>query len=106
MPEKLLEMPGTEVFAKGGRLGLREGNVTSMVKEPEVVTVGALRRALVNRGWLIDDYDVVMPGKMGLSRKKIETAKDVQEKHEIPEYRGTDSPSLCRFHLPWYHSLR
>ena len=89
MPEKLLEIPRTEVFTKGGRLGIREGDVTNMVEEPEVVTIGTLRRALVNRGWLIDDHDVVMPGKMGLSRKKIEFAKDVQEKREIPGYRGT-----------------
>jgi len=86
MLEKLLEIPGTEVFIKGGRLGVREGNVTNMIEEPEVVTVGALRRALVNRGWLIGDHDMVLPENMGLSRKRVRTAKDIQEKREILEY--------------------
>ena len=90
MPERLLEIPGNEVFTKSGRLGVREGNTTNVVKEPEVVTVGDLRRALVNRGWLIDGHDVVMPGSMGLSRKIIKSARDIQEKQEIPVYRGTD----------------
>jgi hypothetical protein len=59
-----------------------------MVKEPEIVTIGALRRALVNRGWLIDDHDIVVPGKMGLSRRIVKTIQDVQEKREIPRYRS------------------
>jgi len=90
-PEKLLEIPGTEVFTKGGRLGYREGATTNMVPDPEVVTVGALRSALVNRGWLQDEHDVMMLNKKGLCRKKIRDLDDIRSKKVLPEYRsGSD----------------
>jgi hypothetical protein len=91
--EKLLEIPGTEVFAKDGRLGIREGNITNIVEEPKVITVGALRRALVNRGWLIDCHDIFVSGEMGLSRKKVRTIKDIKETREIPEYNRNSQES-------------
>ena len=99
MLEKLLEIPGTEVFTKGGRIGVREGTTTSMVKDPEVVTIGKLRAALVNRGWLVDDHDALWKGTAGLCRKKIAGPADLQEKTEVPVY-GSKPTGLVALEHP------